>query len=40
MDDCYSLIFINAADAKTAQPFSLAHELGHVVLGEPGIFWR
>lgn len=33
----YALIFINADDAKVAQYFSLAHEVGHVLLGEAGI---
>lgn len=33
----FCLVFINARDSKTAQLFSLAHELGHVVLGKPGI---
>lgn len=33
----YALIFINTRDSKTAQLFSLSHELGHVVLGQPGI---
>lgn len=33
----YALIFINTRDAKSAQLFSLAHELGHVLLGRPGI---
>lgn len=33
----YCLVFINTRDAKTAQLFSLAHELAHVALGEAGI---
>lgn len=33
----YVLVFVNTADAKPAQLFSLAHELGHVVLGRTGI---
>lgn len=37
VEDGFALIFINTADAKSAQLFSLAHELGHVVLSEPGI---
>ncbi|MGV0373531.1 ImmA/IrrE family metallo-endopeptidase [Corynebacterium pilbarense] len=36
-DDGYVLVFVNTADAKTAQLFSLAHELGHVILGRTGI---
>lgn len=37
IDEGYSLIFINTRDSKTAQLFSLAHELGHTALGQPGI---
>lgn len=37
VEDSFSLIFVNTADAKTAQLFSLAHELGHVAIGKPGI---
>lgn len=33
----YALIFINARDTKSAQLFSLAHELGHVILGKQGV---
>lgn len=36
-DDGFCLVFINTQDSKTAQLFSLAHELGHVVLGKPGV---
>lgn len=36
-DGGYVLVFVNTADAKTAQLFSLAHELGHVVVGRTGI---
>ena len=37
IQDGYALIFINTKDTKSGQIFSLAHELGHVVLGEPGV---
>lgn len=37
VEDGFALIFINAAATSTAQLFALAHQLGHVVLDEPGI---
>lgn len=37
MDDRYALVFVNGNDANAGQLFSLAHELGHVLLGAPGI---
>lgn len=37
IEDGFALIFINTAARSTAQLFALARQLGHVVLGEPGI---
>lgn len=37
INGAYCLVFINTRDVKTAQLFSLAHELAHVALGEAGI---
>ena len=37
LDGQYGLIFVNGSDSKVGQYFSLAHELGHVLLARQGV---
>jgi Zn-dependent peptidase ImmA (M78 family)/transcriptional regulator with XRE-family HTH domain len=37
-DDYVPLVFVNAADSKSARMFTLAHELVHVWIGQGGLF--
>ena len=37
VDDYAPLVFVNNADYKTAQIFTLAHELAHIFVNQPGL---